>query len=507
MSATTTSLRHDERGSALIVSLLLLMTLSMLGASFMFLAQTETASSISYRTMSQARYGAESGVHKTINYLLNTYAKPGTVADPLNKYNLTVSPVTLTANNQPVVLSSNTLVTPNYPVQAVQDAFNIAAKGTVAAGAATVSFNASATLISMIPITTYAGQTTVVQTWLITADGMIGGVHSATVEVTSTLEQQIVPAMSDAAFATGLGCGALTFGGNEVINSYDSTAPLSSGQPVLSATGGNVGTNGNMTLSGQATINGTLSTPNTGVGSCTSGNVDALTANGQATVTDGLVKLPQTVVLATPPPPNPMPPMTNTTFTKNTGCAGAGSCTFTTVSGNDVATLTGGATAATALPLGDVQVSTQGTLHLKGGATAGSTLYYNFNSINIGSQSSIVIDGPGAVMLNIAGQNQSTPIDFSSGSVTNTSFDAALFQVVYGGTGQVKLVGGAGAAMVIYAPNASATFQSNPGDFYGSIVASTINSNGAQVHYDRHLASEFLTTGNFMLTAFTWKKY
>ena len=506
MTTSTTRLRDSERGSALIVSLLLMMTLSMLGASFMFLAQTETASSISYRTMSQARYGAESGVHKAINHLLNTYAKPGTVADPLANYNLNVSPVTY--NNQPVILSSNPAVPSNYPIAAVQTAFNNAVQGTLPAGLTTVTYNASAKLMSMIPITTYAGQTTVVQTWLITADGIVGGVHSANVEVTSTIEQQIVPAVSDAAFATGTACGALSFGGNEVIDSYDSTQ-LVAGAPVFSPSGGNVGTNGNMTLAGTATINGTLSTPRTGVGTCASGNVDALTQNGQAVVSGGLVKLPQTVVLETPPPPNPMPPTTNTTFTKNTACAGAGGCTSapSPVTGYDVATLTGGTTPATALVLGNVKVSTDGILHLTGGA-AGTTSYYNFNSLEVGSGAQIVVDGPGAVMLNIAGVSESTPINFNSGStITNASMDASLLQLVYGGTGQIKLNGGAAAAMVVYAPNATASFQSNPGHFYGSIIASTISSNSAQIHYDRNLASEFLTSGNFMLTAFTWKKY
>src|SRR6266849_7896852 len=101
----------SEQGTALIVSLLLMMTLSVLGASMMFLAQPETASSISYRKMSQARYGADSGAHKAINYLLNTYPLPA--ADPL-VYNLNVSPVTLIANNKPVVLSSNPAVAANY---------------------------------------------------------------------------------------------------------------------------------------------------------------------------------------------------------------------------------------------------------------------------------------------------------------------------------------------------------------------------------------------------------
>src|SRR6516165_6093746 len=112
-ASTLRSVNHCERGTALVVSMLLMMVLSVLSASLMFLAQTETASSASYKLMSQARYGAESGVHSTINYLTNTYVLPGTPADPLANYDLTKSPVTY--NNQAVVLSSNTAVPSNYP--------------------------------------------------------------------------------------------------------------------------------------------------------------------------------------------------------------------------------------------------------------------------------------------------------------------------------------------------------------------------------------------------------
>ena len=62
----------------------------------------------------------------------------------------------------------------------------------------------------------------------------------------------------------------------------------------------------------------------------------------------------------------------------------------------------------------------------------------------------------GPVVVNIAGQSQATPIDFSSGSVTNSSFNASAFQVMYGGSGNIKLTGGASTAMVIYAPQIDA---------------------------------------------------
>ena len=42
-------------------------------------------------------------------------------------------------------------------------------------------------------------------------------------------------------------------------------------------TGGDVGTNGNLTINGSVDVNGNLSTPRTGVGNCTTGNVTACT--------------------------------------------------------------------------------------------------------------------------------------------------------------------------------------------------------------------------------------
>ena len=93
-----------ERGAALVLAVLFTLALSAVGASMVVLARTETMASANYRLMSQARYGAESGVHKAINYLLNTYTLPGTGSDPLSNYDMTVSPVRYLG--QPVVLST-----------------------------------------------------------------------------------------------------------------------------------------------------------------------------------------------------------------------------------------------------------------------------------------------------------------------------------------------------------------------------------------------------------------
>src|SRR5215813_11165794 len=112
---------HNERGIALVLALFLMSALSVIGASLMFLSQTETYASMNYRMMSQARYAAEAGIHKASNFLLDpTQNITPTAADLLNPLlcNRTVAPVT--CHNQAVILSASAAKPSNYPVVAVQ---------------------------------------------------------------------------------------------------------------------------------------------------------------------------------------------------------------------------------------------------------------------------------------------------------------------------------------------------------------------------------------------------
>src|ERR1044071_115453 len=103
-----------EEGIALILAMFMVLVVSLLGAALVATGRTETLSSLNYKSLSQARYAAESGLHSAANYLIYSYVAPGTDAgDPINVYDMTVSPVTY--NNQPVVLST-TVAESNYPV-------------------------------------------------------------------------------------------------------------------------------------------------------------------------------------------------------------------------------------------------------------------------------------------------------------------------------------------------------------------------------------------------------
>jgi len=483
----------NERGVALVVVLLLTVALSAIGASLLLLSKTDTYTSMNYRMMSQARYGAESGVMRAANYLSQVYQDPGAVVgDPLANYNMTVSPVTY--NGQPVVLSADPNQASNYPYGPAQTAFSAAVQGSLVEGQ-TVSYTAYATLLSMRTVQEYGSTTPkIIQTWRLTGTGSIAGARPATVQVTSTLEQQITPIMNYGLFATSSTCGALSFAGGATTSSYDSAnMTMQNGQPVTQNSGGSVGSNGNLNVSGgQTQINGALSTPRTGVGNCKNGTVTAFTGN-LATVTEGIIQLPQAMAYPTPSLPNPLPPTTGSSWAS---CAALGlsapACTGS--DGNITLDPQGGT-----LTFGNVDMGNN-NVHLKAGL-------YNINSLKSNATAVLYIEPGGPVVLNVAGQSTNQPISLNGNGFNNPSFDPTNFQILYGGTSPININGGSQSAAMLYAPNADITFNGGA-DFYGSMVGASItDTGGAKFHYDRRLQNDFMMGGAFMMSSFTWRKY
>jgi Tfp pilus assembly protein PilX len=478
----------DERGAALIMVLIMTGVLSVLAASLVFVAQTETWSSQNYRLMTEARYAAESGVHRAANFILNSYTAPtSTGADLLSNYDTTTSPVRY-GGNAVQLRSSDTYS--NYPVAAVKTAFVSGVHGTLTGGTDTVTYDAIATLVSMRQINVYGSATpATVQTWRIVGRGTLGGAKPARVDVEAILERQVNPVFAYAAFATHNGCGALSWSGGGSTDSYDSSAPLSGGKPVTANISGNVGTNGNLDENGGPTaINGSLSTPRSGVGSCSTGAVTALTLSGSSPPTAGLVELPQPVTYPTPAVPNPPP----------TGDL--------TVANGQTTTLTPSGTPPTK-DLGNVVI--KGELRLNAGT-------YNINSLTMNAGADLTILG--AVVLNVAGYTtpgnassgqMGTPIDMTGGSMSaNGSFDPTLFQITYAGTGNIKMAGGSDNVGLLYAPNATVQNQSTGADWYGAVIARRVTDSGhATIHWDRRLSLSAMTLGPWMMNSFTWRRF
>jgi len=540
---------NNERGIAMILALFLMAALSVLAGSLMFLSQTETYASMNYRMMSQTRYAAESAVQKAANFLVGgAYAPPqATGADVLSNYDQTVSPVKCvagcTSNGSEIKLAPTGS---NYPLAAVITAFNTASSGAMTVGGTTINYSASARLITMQDFDSYAGTHPTIQTWEITGTGTMTGSRTATVTVVALVETPKIPANSYAAFATADTCGAMYFHGDVTVDSYDSTQydPSHPTTPPPASFGGNVGTNGNLEIQGSVDVKGTLSTPRTGVGSCTAGAVTALTEIGSAqvqacatcTTTQSMINLPKAVTWPTPTF-SPMPP-NNVTVT----------LTSTALDSTHIA--------ATCLLMG-LMYGTNSTIPAGNCTASGSTLVVNnYNNgpvtlpnvvvdsgvniqftasgtgnfanqvVNINSltgRGGVLIDAntgassDQAVILKVAGKNtdgsdMTTPIDleetgWKQNAANGRQYDASAFQLVYGGTGTINMDGGnAQTAAMIYAPNATFYLQGTQ-DLYGSVLARTIENGGnASLHYDRRLSSSFFVAGQTMAPTFTWKR-
>jgi hypothetical protein len=516
---------HNQRGIALVLALFLMSALSVLGASLMFLSQTETYASMNYRMMSQARYAAEAGIQKASNFLLDQTQYAPTAAD-FAACVLTVSPVT--CGGQEVILSATTAKASNYPVLAVQTAYNAAAKGTLVSANLTLTFASYARLLNVQTFVAYGGAPSVAQTWEIVADGGLAGSPKATVEVLALIETPKVPASSYAAFATDTLCGALSVSGSVDVKSYDST--LLTGATAPDAThgaetgaGGDVGTNGNLTITGSADVGGKLFTPRTGIGACTNGAngaIDGLTEGGSATVAGGMVKLPAALVYPAPqmPGPSALGDVSGSVGSGGITCAllGQPPANCTENAGTNTITLDGhGLT----LSLPSIALQSHTNLVLTAGTPSSR---YNVNSISLqgGSTLGIAATSPAqGVILGIVGKDPSgtaiaTPVDLTGGSQTMvtgcalcSNYDASMLQMAYGGTGELKVGGNNDSVMTVYAPNALFTL-SGTGNVYGSILAKRLNDIGnGDIKYDRRLLHDYWVVGNPMIGTFNWQRY
>jgi hypothetical protein len=555
---------RDERGVAMFLTLMLVTTLSVLTVSLMFLSQSESFSSGNYRLMTQARYGAEAGVQKAADYILNTNlmtAAPNLVA----MIPTPASPVQW--GGKDVLLSSDPAHQSNFPDAAVIAAFQAATSGQLVSGNSTISYTSYATLLSIDKITDgYTGVDKLVQTWHITSDATIAGIRKSTVEVSAIIDSAKVPTIAYGAFGTNPGCGSLTFNGHVKTNSYDSSAiDPATGMPYAGTTvppekgtGGDVGTNGNMTVQGNVDVNGNLSSPQTGVGNCTTGNVTACTGCSLTFAQGSMIHLPQLVQLPTPLPPPVSPLGAPNTPLSVTSCADlnltAANCTYsggvltlqnTTPMGWPVGTPPPSLT----LPFIDV-----GSIVLTASSDPNVSNTYNFNGINM-QNGDFQIQSPGkayGVKVNISGKNPdgtdlttdvfhmqagaeaggfavspqaiaasvspSTLCTSGSCDTLNKPFtcpncsqyDASLLQVIYGGYGHVQLQGHPSAAAVFYMPNANVIFGGNSG-LNGALIASTLSINGGgnaiNINYDQSLSGKGQTASAVMISSFSWKKY
>ena len=251
-------------------------------------------------------------------------------------------------------------------------------------------------------------------------------------------------------FAAGSACAALSIAGNASTGSFNSATEGTATNPPgnLALNNGNVGSNGNIGLGGTSTaVNGNISTNlPASVGSCPANGV---TVTGKPKM-GSVLNFANPYQFPVPPPPSPLPPTNNVIYKNKSLAPGSyGNVTF------------------------------QGTVTLAGGTVA-SPAVYTMNSLTFNGNANVVISGP--VVINLAGVGQTTVLDMTGGSFSNTTYIPSDFRINYGGTGNMTVTGGNSAYAVINAPLAAVTMHGGS-NFYGQILGQTINDQGGTNFY------------------------
>jgi hypothetical protein len=523
---------HPERGVALLFALFTLLLLSAIAASLMFMTNTESAVNTNYRSERVSAFAAKAGMEEvrdrmpTLNtaaklpttlppaagsvlYVLNEGAAPGTVKPWVagNTYmddemchdfavvqgQQPAPDVRCTTPPSTAYLVAGTLaapVTSNYPWAGTSAALSYKwvrvtlkqsnsvqlypVNGATATqvcwnGSTEVLLNGAATCQTMSPSTN--------PVYMITS--LAANASGSTRRMVQT-EVALSPAQPFpyGLFATGTACPALNFhGGGNSSPATDSFTTANNGTyaTTQSDTLGDVGANGGVLLSGNSEIGGAvavpslLATPPAAPNPCSGAQGDYSTNGGNAGTYNPSNQFPGNVpvqsgpyIFPTPPDPTPAPP--NTAYT-------GGSTLVPGTYGN---------------------VSTNGTLTLSPGV-------YNMYSLSIGGGSgTVTVSPPGVVVINFPSAS-ANPLSISGQGIANPSLIANNFQINYGGSGTMSIAGKGSEYAIVDAPNAAMTVAGN-GDFFGRIVAKTIDYGGnGKFHFDRNSALGPQSNGGYQV--------
>jgi hypothetical protein len=550
----TNQLKNEERGFALLFCLIALLILTAITASLVMLSGTETSVNANYRSEETAFFAAKAGLYEALDrmqqtnansiaanlptvppsatggvlYLINSGSsltvQPWTstntyVDDELCHEGFTISgmtsvPADVPCSTVPNVTTWYSTVNSNYPWSGTSAAFpyewvriNLKANSseTYISGTGSSAVNTSYSVNSGQATSTLACYNNGTEYLLSTPAGVTPAYTSCeqyqtcatappvigtpvymitALAVTSNGSRQMVQAeaaltppavtvpacgINDAYgfFAYGGTCSnpGLTIAGNASVDGYNSS--LGTYATTHQASLGDVGTNGGAVAQGSSTnIGGNVYVPNIGTGtppgpgSCP-GDDFSITGNPHygALVQSQIMTAPTVNIPAN------------------------GSSTDVTT-GNPVPG-----------SYRNLSVSTHGTVTL----TAPGV--YNFDCITAGSWGTITSSpASGKITINVSGTGcAANPITFGSHAViSNPTLIAADMQINYPGTGAISVTGGPQMYCIINAPNAAVSLQGGS-DFYGTIMASTINDQGGtNLHFD---AADTTISGQAAATA------
>jgi len=522
---------HPERGVALLFALFTLLLLSAIAASLMFMTNTESSVNSNYRSERLSAFAAKAGMEEvrdrmpalntaaklpttlpplagSVLYVLNEGAAPGTVRPWVagNAYmddemchdfavvqgQQPAPDVRCTSAPSSAYLVAGTLaapVTSNYPWAGTSAALSykwvrvtLKQSNSVqlypvnGVNATQVCWNGSTELLLSGAATCQTMSPSTNPVYMITS---LAANASGSTRRMVQAEVALSPAQPFpyGLFATGTACPALNFhGGGNSDPATDSFSTANNGTyaTTQSNTLGDVGANGGVLLSGHSEIGGAvavpslLATPPAAPNPCSGAQGDYSTSGANAgTYNPGAFpgNIPTQAgpyIFPTPPDPIPAPP--------NTAYAGG----------------------STLVPGTYGNISTNGTLTLAPGV-------YNIYSLSIGGGSgTVTVSPPGVVVLNFPSAS-ANPLSIAGQGIANPTLIANNFQINYGGTGTMSIAGKGSEYAVVDAPNAAMAVAGN-GDFFGRIVARTIDYGGnGKFHFDKNSALGPQSNGGYQV--------
>lgn len=307
------------------------------------------------------------------------------------------------------------------------------------------------------------------------------------VQVETSLGMNYTPSYS--IFGTSTACPAVVFTGNGKTASFTAVAGDTTNPPPSTnlTSGADVGTNGGISLGGNATIAG-----NADVAS----NPPCFTPNKMNSPATATSVASQTFPVW--PAPNPAPPTSNTTYTKDT----------TLAPGNLYGNITGSGTSTITLQVPDGQ------------GTSANPAIFIMNSLTLAGQSTLTIAPKSGsacggtttcyVQVVLAGNGTSTPLSLTGSSLNNPSGipETMMFNVAQPTTcsaapcGTVQVTGNNATYAVVNAPMDNVHISGN-GDIFGSIISyQTLDSGNGTIYHDTNNGPQYTPDPYLHLIAF-----
>jgi hypothetical protein len=448
--------RNSQKGVSLILCLLVLLILMGLSGTLVLSVNSEILASNNAKMMMQARYAAEAGMQRALNWFVYSYT-PNTSS--YSSYGTGVEPVVYpSTGTNVVILSGSSAVNSNFPTSSVQSSFNTTLNNV---SLSALGMNASYSVYAKLLSVQQSGSSTL-ETWQVTSVGNAAGGSNATVQLTSKIAKSLGNSLfTYAAFATSPACPGMTLDSSNVTDSYDSSTGTYTTTHVN--TGGNIGSNGSVS-GGSDTIHGTVVAAQVGTGTPCSYIAQGFGGTPTAHIPRLNIAIPTMPVQPTP--------ITSLALVNQTLAPGS--------YGN----LTSGGSAH--------------TVHL-------TTGIYNFNSLTTSDGLTFVLDST-PVTINFWGTGVTNVIS-TGGPLTIDSGGRPRDCVIkYAGTGTFQLNDHFDGAFAIDAPNSTMHLTSTS-TIYGAMIVGTYQTGSdITVHYDHDLQNAFNTASTTQITSYSWNK-